>query len=156
MKKIRHRSVSTWAQAVGLWVISTLVGSGIYLTDMAGLHTAALFRSSEGQLMVGLLVVLAGVGSLPTSLLAKFAYAYTLRRPRRRHRVLATLAALLSLYCLGAGLSYSVSAGSQVLNPLLLRTAPGVLLSLAPYLLGGLLGTLLVYRRTLFAPSQII
>lgn len=104
--------------------------------------------------MAGLLIVLAGLASLPTSLLAKFAYAYTLRRPRRSQRVLATLAALASLYCLGSGLAYSASAGSQILNPLLLRTAPGMLLPLAPYLLGGLLGTLLVYWRTLFAPSE--
>ena len=156
MKKNRTNSISTWVQALGLWVITNLVGSGIYLLGglaIAGDHAAAAFRSSEAQFIAGLLIILAGLASLPTTLLAKFAYDYTLRRPRRLHRLLATLAALVSLYSLGAGLAFSVSAGPQALNPVLLRTAPGMLLSLAPYLFGGVLGTLVVYRQALFAPN---
>ena len=156
MKKNRSPHARTWAQALGLWIISNLVGSGIYLSGwlfLTGDHIAATLRSTDAQLLVALVLVLAGSASLPTSLLAKFAYAYTLRRPRRLHRLVATLAALLVLYGLGAGLAYWASAGPQVLNPIGLRTAPGILLTLAPYLLGGVLGTLIMYRRALFAPN---
>lgn len=158
VKKSRTPPASTWGQALGLWIISNLVGSGIYLWGglfLSGGRIAATLRDSEAQYIAALLLVLAGSASLPTSLLAKFAYSYTLRRPRRLHRLLATLAALLVLYSLGAGLAYWASAGPQVLNPLLLRTAPGMLLPLAPYLLGGMLGTLIIYRRALFAPSSL-
>ena len=148
---------STWARAPDLWVITNLVGSGIYLSGWlapTGGHIAATLRSTDAQLVAALLVVLAALASLPTSLLAKFAYAYTLRRPRRLPRVVATAAALVGLYCLGAGLAFLASAGPQALNPIALRTTPGKLLPLAPYLLGGALGTLIVYRRALSGPDQ--
>jgi hypothetical protein len=151
---------STWGQAMGLWLLTNLISLGIYLLGMVAMSGSKLsdFRANDPYL-AGIIILLGGLGglaSLPTTILTKIIFSYTLRVSRRGQRLFWTLASVCSLYALGMGFVYALMRIDFHATTLdVLRNYWGQLIFCAPWLLGGILGTLVVYRRALLRPNEL-